>query len=433
MSPKFGLQEFHPHAPPPPVEKWQKWVEKPNGEIRKRFEQWAVPKKIRTRLGLDDGSKCTLTIRPGTYSMEPLERVLTSNGEFRLPKKIAEDFRARATANPKAVIVFEIYHGPMQKPATLSNLHRRFWVVSPNVKYHEKTVPEWKQASVDFSAAFMGWGPDDQSHRIGRKFAHVISEGDVILIARRFRYRPDVVGFGVVTGAYQTHIKGFTAPGEDDWHGSIRTLSPFIPRTGIPSRLDIMKVLNQPAALHELHPASDPDHRLICDWMTTALSVGMIGNEGIGSNSKSRSPRVSLKSLFDPSQFDFEVRTPERVRIARKLEAELVKGYRQWLGKKHRELKVANYQGLRCDAYEGERNNLIEAKSSGGREYIRMAVGQLLDYAYLGRKKFVSPNMAILLPRKPEANLLEWLAEVKISVIWKQRRTFLDNANGQFT
>ena len=61
-----------------------------------------------------------------------------------------------------------------------------------------------------------------------------------------------------------------------------------------------------------------------------------------------------------------------------------------------------------------------------------MAVGQLLDYAYLGRKKFGSPNMAILLPRKPEAKLLEWLAEAKISVIWKQRRAFLDNANGQF-
>jgi hypothetical protein len=151
-----------------------------------------------------------------------------------------------------------------------------------------------------------------------------------------------------------------------------------------------------------------------------------------GGNPKSKNPRVSLKKLFDPSQLDFEVRTPERVRMARKLEAELVKGYRQWLEKKSRELKVANYQGLRCDAYEEERNNLIEAKSSGRREYIRMAVGQLLDYAYLGRKQFGRPNMAILLPRKPEAKLQEWLAEAKISVIWTQRRAFFDNANGQF-
>lgn len=313
-----------------------------------------------------------------------------------------------------------------------ANPRRRFWVVSPNVKYQEKTVPEWRQASIDFSAAFMGWGPDDPKHKIGPKFAHAISEGDVILIARSFQRRPNVVGFGVVTGAYQTRLRGFTAPGNDKWQGSIRTLSPFIPRTAIPPRLSIMKVLNQTAALHELHPATDHQHRLICGWMATELSIGMIGKDGSGANSKSRNGRVSLKKLFDPGQLDFEVRTPETVRMARKLEAELVNDYRQWLKEKVPELKVANYQGLRCDAYEEERNNLIEAKSSGRREYIRMAVGQLLDYAYLGRKKFGSPNMAILLPRKPEAKLLEWLAEAKISVIWKQRHAFVDNANGQF-
>jgi hypothetical protein len=151
-----------------------------------------------------------------------------------------------------------------------------------------------------------------------------------------------------------------------------------------------------------------------------------------GSNPKSRNPRVSIKNLPDPSQLDFKVRTPEMVRMAKKREAELVKEYGRWLKKKLLELKVANYQGLRCDAYEEKRNNLIEAKSSGRREYIRMAIGQLLDYAYLGRKKLGSPNMAILLPKKPEAKLLEWLSELKISVIWKQRRAFVDNADGQF-
>jgi len=54
---------------------------------------------------------------------------------------------------------------------------------------------------------------------------------------------------------------------------------------------------------------------------------------------RSRNARVSLNTLFDPSQFDFHVRTRETVRMARKLEAELVKGYRQWLKQKPRELK----------------------------------------------------------------------------------------------
>ena len=68
--------------------KWTRSVVKNNGEIRKRFEQWGVPKGIRRKLGLDDGSECTLSARLGTYYLKPREYVLTSDGEFRLPKKI---------------------------------------------------------------------------------------------------------------------------------------------------------------------------------------------------------------------------------------------------------------------------------------------------------------------------------------------------------
>jgi hypothetical protein len=139
--------------------------------------------------------------------------------------------------------------------------------------------------------------------------------------------------------------------------------------------------------------------------------------------------RISVRSLSDPCQLDFMVRTTEKVREAKKREAELVKAYQHWLQK---ELKFVDYQGLRCDAYEEERNNLIEAKSSGRREYIRMALGQLLDYAYLGRTKIDRPNMAILLQEQPHAKLLQWLSELKISVIWRRGRAFDDNADGQF-
>lgn len=62
-----------------------------------------------------------------------------------------------------------------------------------------------------------------------------------------------------------------------------------------------------------------------------------------------------------------------------------------------------------------------------------MAVGQLLDYAYLGRADLGEPNMAILLPTKPDVSLIAWLSELNISVVWKERGKFRDNANGQFT
>ena len=76
---------------------------------------------------------------------------------------------------------------------------------------------------------------------------------------------------------------------------------------------------------------------------------------------------------------------------------------------------------------------MIEAKSSISREHIRMAVGQLLDYAFQGEKEFGKPNMGILLPEEPDPNSVDWLQPLKISLIWRKKAAFLDNANGQFT
>ena len=121
------------------------------------------------------------------------------------------------------------------------------------------------------------------------------------------------------------------------------------------------------------------------------------------------------------------------VRRAMKIEDELVQRYKKWLAGKYRTLVVARYGRLRCDAYDTERCNLIEAKASTKREYIRMAVGQLLDYAYLGREEFGTPHMAILVPTRPNPNSLHWLSELNISVIWVKARGFVDNAGGQFT
>jgi hypothetical protein len=62
-----------------------------------------------------------------------------------------------------------------------------------------------------------------------------------------------------------------------------------------------------------------------------------------------------------------------------------------------------------------------------------MAVGQLFDYAYLGRERFGKPNMAILLPERPDPKSVEWLSELHIRVIWKEKDRFVDNARRRFT
>jgi hypothetical protein len=106
--------------------KWQRSVVKKNGEIRKRFEQWGVPKEIRRKLRLHDCSECRLTPRIGKHTLKPGSYKLTSGGEFRLPKEIAEDLRVRATAEPEAEIVFEIHaNAPMPLAAELDRARKK--------------------------------------------------------------------------------------------------------------------------------------------------------------------------------------------------------------------------------------------------------------------------------------------------------------------
>jgi len=63
----------------------------------------------------------------------------------------------------------------------------------------------------------------------------------------------------------------------------------------------------------------------------------------------------------------------------------------------------------------------------------RMAVGQLLDYAFQIRKKFAHVNMAVLLPSVPDWHAVDWLAKLKIAVIWRENCAFLDNVKGKFS
>jgi hypothetical protein len=88
---------------------------------------------------------------------------------------------------------------------------------------------------------------------------------------------------------------------------------------------------------------------------------------------------------------------------------------------------------LQCDGHEEIRKNLIEAKSSASREHIRMAVGQLLDYAFQGRTKLQGLHLAVLLPAKPAKDVEAWLDSLNIKLIWPDGTGFVDNANGQFT
>jgi hypothetical protein len=306
---------------------------------------------------------------------------------------------------------------------------RSFWIVSPNVRNKNQTVSAWGEASVAVKAAFMGYPPAHGHKSIGFKFANIIRDNDIILIARRSRHKPEVVGCGVVKGGAKVHLKGFKTPQS---FGSLRKLSPFVRINTVPSKIPILQALKHTRALRQLHPAQNNTHRIICEWLESTCARNARTKNSTASRSRIID-RTRLAGLFKEEKLEYEMRTRKKTKLAKKAEAELLIEYAEWLKARHRKLFIVWYKGRRCDAYEPGRRNLLEAKSSSKREHLRMAVGQLLDYSYLGKKQFGKPNMAVLLPARPTPDSELWLSGLHISVVWRERGAFLDNANRQFS
>jgi hypothetical protein len=85
---------------------------------------------------------------------------------------------------------------------------------------------------------------------------------------------------------------------------------------------------------------------------------------------------------------------------------------------------------LMCDVFDKTRNNLIEAKGTGARGEVRMALGQLIDY---GRFVDPPPGQAVLLPARPRSDLEALLLEARVHAVWPAGSGFTDNADGRFT
>jgi uncharacterized protein len=179
-------------------------------------------------------------------------------------------------------------------------------------------------------------------------------------------------------------------------------------------------------------------HLKVCEWINQQLDICSSGGRGRrpaarGHSQNPSSPSAKIVCAPENHQLDYKVQTRAKVIKAKKIEAGLLEDYRRWLEHQDRALSAVKYRMLQCDAYEQARQNLIEAKSSTSREHIRMAVGQLLDYAFQGSHKFGNPHKAILLPSEPRSDIVKWLESLNIKVIWREKKAFLDNANGQFT
>ncbi|MGI5224182.1 hypothetical protein [Actinoallomurus sp. CA-142502] len=140
-------------------------------------------------------------------------------------------------------------------------------------------------------------------------------------------------------------------------------------------------------------------------------------------------PTLTVKDVdLDAHKADtFLVNGAGSVTEAERRESKLVRRYADWLERRghkvmQRTMKsAAHVAPLRSDLLDVTADELIEAKSSAARVYIRLAIGQILDYGRYARTK----RRAILLPARPSEDMADLLKALGIACIY-------DRGKGEF-
>lgn len=121
----------------------------------------------------------------------------------------------------------------------------------------------------------------------------------------------------------------------------------------------------------------------------------------------------------------YAAQRPDEPREAVRREAKLVGRYTAWLKAqghetvRHRVLLPGGGY-LFTDVFNKSTDELIEAKASAARTYVRAGLGQVLDYA-----RFVAhKDKAVLVPLRPSDDLVDLLNSYKCAVIWEDGTTF---------
>jgi len=132
----------------------------------------------------------------------------------------------------------------------------------------------------------------------------------------------------------------------------------------------------------------------------------------------------------------YDTKTKNEVVRARREENKLVEDFASYLAEQgcsvcRHKITVPGAKGqLYSDLYNETRGQLIEAKAGTSRSDVRMAIGQLADYA---RMIEPSPRCAVLLEARPSQDLIGLLHSQDIAVIWRDGDGFTDNGGGAFT
>ncbi|WP_068202253.1 hypothetical protein [Isoptericola dokdonensis] len=116
---------------------------------------------------------------------------------------------------------------------------------------------------------------------------------------------------------------------------------------------------------------------------------------------------------------------PDEPNAAVRREALLVSRYVDWLNVRgqatcrHR-LPIPGGGYMFTDVFNKTTDELIEAKASAARTFVRAGLGQILDYGrFIGHR-----SRALLLPLRPSDDLIGLLHEHRCSVIWEEGTGF---------
>ncbi|MCM2420117.1 restriction endonuclease [Streptomyces sp. RKAG293] len=240
------------------------------------------------------------------------------------------------------------------------------------------------------------WGVDGHYHYTGegQEGDQEMTGGNLAVLQHHKNARPLHLFRSASSGVVE-YLGEFSLDDEPSWYRTDTPDSKGELRSAIMFRLKPVSTDIQPApALPAPHPAID--------------SVTDVDVE------QHNTSHVTVKPSQEP-------------REAERREALLVTAYRSYLestGVTVKRKRISLARGLKplyTDLHNVTSNVLIEGKGSVARESIRMAIGQLFDYQ---RYLTPTPTLALLVPLKPDQDMIDLCSRMSIEVIWPEDNGF---------
>ena len=124
---------------------------------------------------------------------------------------------------------------------------------------------------------------------------------------------------------------------------------------------------------------------------------------------------------------------PETKTTATRFEGQLQKRYEDFLRNKGFDIgtfkiQVPESNTLKLDLVDFTNKKVIEVKAGITRNYVREAIGQVLDYVFqIQRINEEVFKPCILIPGKPSQDLIELIKDLNIELIWEENSQFISN------